>query len=145
MFCVTAKKRETTGEVLLRSTDINPELPIPVPRVRQNNQVTDNNGCVSSFHIYLHILVFSEADLASLPFVIFTFTVMQMRIQDQLLQESHLNQRRMFAQSQLTVTRSLQRTTVWAAIKQTLNLAMWPRSNKGKPPVVTLQSTNTTR
>ncbi|KAI4818640.1 hypothetical protein KUCAC02_003946 [Chaenocephalus aceratus] len=39
-----AKKRETTGEVLLRSTDINPELPIPVPRVRQNNQVTDNNG-----------------------------------------------------------------------------------------------------
>ncbi|XP_033992366.1 synaptotagmin-like protein 4 isoform X2 [Trematomus bernacchii] len=39
-----AKKRETTGEVLLRSTDINPDLPIPVPRVRQKNQVTDNNG-----------------------------------------------------------------------------------------------------
>ncbi|XP_034398935.1 synaptotagmin-like protein 4 isoform X4 [Cyclopterus lumpus] len=39
-----ANKRETTGEVLLRSTEINPDLPIPVPRVRQINPITDNKG-----------------------------------------------------------------------------------------------------
>ncbi|XP_070692854.1 synaptotagmin-like protein 4 [Pempheris klunzingeri] len=37
------KKRETTGELLLRSTEINPEPPIPVPRARQLNQ-KDNKG-----------------------------------------------------------------------------------------------------
>ncbi|KAK5864599.1 hypothetical protein PBY51_015830 [Eleginops maclovinus] len=41
-----AKKRETTGEVLLRNTEINPDLPTPMPRVRQKNQETDNNGHV---------------------------------------------------------------------------------------------------
>ncbi|XP_039669881.1 synaptotagmin-like protein 4 isoform X2 [Perca fluviatilis] len=35
------KKRETTGELLLRSTEINPDLPTPVPRVRQKNPITD--------------------------------------------------------------------------------------------------------
>ncbi|XP_056295222.1 synaptotagmin-like protein 4 isoform X2 [Pseudoliparis swirei] len=39
-----AKKRETTGEILLRSPEINPDLPIPVPRVRQKNPITDNKG-----------------------------------------------------------------------------------------------------
>lgn len=38
------KKRETTGEILLRSTEINPDPPTPVPRVRQKNQITDNKG-----------------------------------------------------------------------------------------------------
>ncbi|KAK9518280.1 hypothetical protein VZT92_023591 [Zoarces viviparus] len=38
------KKRETTGETLLRSTEINPDPPIPVPRVRQKNPITDNKG-----------------------------------------------------------------------------------------------------
>ncbi|XP_075959413.1 synaptotagmin-like protein 4 [Anarhichas minor] len=38
------KKRETTGETLLRSTEMNPDPPIPVPRVRQKNQITDHKG-----------------------------------------------------------------------------------------------------
>ncbi|KAM6952632.1 synaptotagmin-like protein 4 [Lycodopsis pacificus] len=38
------KKHETTGETLLRSTEMNPDPPIPVPRVRQNNPITDNKG-----------------------------------------------------------------------------------------------------
>lgn len=37
-----AKKRETTGEKLLRSSEMNPDLPVPVPRVRQKNPHTDN-------------------------------------------------------------------------------------------------------
>ncbi|XP_070769209.1 synaptotagmin-like protein 4 isoform X2 [Enoplosus armatus] len=37
------KKRETTGEILLRSTEINPDPPTPVPRARQRDQ-TDNKG-----------------------------------------------------------------------------------------------------
>ncbi|KAM9356539.1 synaptotagmin-like protein 4 [Symphorus nematophorus] len=37
-------KRETTGEVLLRSTEPSPDLPTPVPRARQKNQTTNNNG-----------------------------------------------------------------------------------------------------
>ncbi|XP_019936770.2 synaptotagmin-like protein 4 [Paralichthys olivaceus] len=37
------KRRETTGEVLLRNTEINPELPTPVPLPRLKNQ-TDNKG-----------------------------------------------------------------------------------------------------
>ncbi|XP_071314321.1 synaptotagmin-like protein 4 [Trachinotus anak] len=37
------KKRETTGEMLLRSTETNPDPPTPVPRPRQKNQ-TDNKG-----------------------------------------------------------------------------------------------------
>ncbi|XP_042348902.1 synaptotagmin-like protein 4 [Plectropomus leopardus] len=39
-----AKKRETTGEVLLRSTEINPDPPTPVPRVRQKDVLKNNNG-----------------------------------------------------------------------------------------------------
>ncbi|KAF1384920.1 hypothetical protein PFLUV_G00125200 [Perca fluviatilis] len=48
------KKRETTGELLLRSTEINPDLPTPVPRVRQKNPITDeghsneNSGSIAS-------------------------------------------------------------------------------------------------
>ncbi|XP_026213541.1 synaptotagmin-like protein 4 [Anabas testudineus] len=48
------KKRETTGEVLLRSTEINPDAPTPVPRPRQKNQTSDkresseNSGSVAS-------------------------------------------------------------------------------------------------
>ncbi|KAI3351601.1 hypothetical protein L3Q82_020441, partial [Scortum barcoo] len=38
-----SKKRETAGELLLRSTEINPEYPTPVPRARQKNQ-TDNKS-----------------------------------------------------------------------------------------------------
>ncbi|XP_035857564.1 synaptotagmin-like protein 4 isoform X3 [Sander lucioperca] len=38
-----SKKRETTGELLL-STEINPDLPTPMPRVRQKNPITDNKG-----------------------------------------------------------------------------------------------------
>ncbi|XP_068571173.1 synaptotagmin-like protein 4 isoform X1 [Cebidichthys violaceus] len=37
-------KRETTGETLLRSTEMNPDPPIPMPRVRQKNQTTDDKG-----------------------------------------------------------------------------------------------------
>ncbi|XP_041653348.1 synaptotagmin-like protein 4 isoform X2 [Cheilinus undulatus] len=37
------KKRETTGEVLLRSAEIKPDYPTPVPRGRQKNQA-DNKG-----------------------------------------------------------------------------------------------------
>ncbi|AWP11867.1 putative synaptotagmin-like protein 4 [Scophthalmus maximus] len=37
------KKRETTGEVLLRNTEMNPDPPIPVPMPRQKNQ-PDNKG-----------------------------------------------------------------------------------------------------
>ncbi|XP_059202802.1 synaptotagmin-like protein 4 [Centropristis striata] len=48
-------KRETTGEVLLKSTEINPDppappapapapAPAPVPRARQKNPITDNKG-----------------------------------------------------------------------------------------------------
>ncbi|XP_034398931.1 synaptotagmin-like protein 4 isoform X3 [Cyclopterus lumpus] len=55
-----ANKRETTGEVLLRSTEINPDLPIPVPRVRQINPITDNKGCVIISHISLVSLINSE-------------------------------------------------------------------------------------
>ncbi|XP_068451453.1 synaptotagmin-like protein 4 isoform X2 [Clinocottus analis] len=35
-------KRETTGEILLRSTEIHADLPVPVPRVRQKHP--DNKG-----------------------------------------------------------------------------------------------------
>ncbi|XP_051276787.1 synaptotagmin-like protein 4 isoform X2 [Dicentrarchus labrax] len=48
------KKRETTGELLLRSTEINPDLPTPIPRTRQKNQTTDkgqstqNSGSIGS-------------------------------------------------------------------------------------------------
>ncbi|XP_074505512.1 synaptotagmin-like protein 4 [Sebastes fasciatus] len=38
------KKRETTGEKLLKSNEMSPDLPTPVPRVRQKNQITDNKG-----------------------------------------------------------------------------------------------------
>lgn len=41
------KKRETPGEVLLKSTDINPEPPVPVPRARLKNP-TANKSCHSS-------------------------------------------------------------------------------------------------
>uniref|UniRef100_A0A4W6EC72 Synaptotagmin-like protein 4 n=1 Tax=Lates calcarifer TaxID=8187 RepID=A0A4W6EC72_LATCA len=44
------KKRETMGEVLLRSTEINSDLPAPVPRPRQKIQ-TDNKGFVLILHI----------------------------------------------------------------------------------------------
>ncbi|KAM7000289.1 synaptotagmin-like protein 4 [Tautogolabrus adspersus] len=37
------KKRETTGEVLLRGAEIKPDQPYPVPRARQKNQL-DNKG-----------------------------------------------------------------------------------------------------
>ncbi|XP_078116434.1 synaptotagmin-like protein 4 isoform X2 [Sander vitreus] len=39
-----SKKRETAGELLLRSTEINPDLPTPMPRVRQKKPITDNKG-----------------------------------------------------------------------------------------------------
>lgn len=35
------KKRETTGEVLLRNTETIPDPPTPVPRPRQKNQTAD--------------------------------------------------------------------------------------------------------
>ncbi|XP_054453836.1 synaptotagmin-like protein 4 isoform X2 [Anoplopoma fimbria] len=38
------KKRETTGEILLRSTEIKPDPPVPVPRVKQTTQITDDKG-----------------------------------------------------------------------------------------------------
>ncbi|XP_041799914.1 synaptotagmin-like protein 4 isoform X2 [Chelmon rostratus] len=38
------KKRETTGELLLRSTEINSDPPIPVPRTMQKSQTENNKG-----------------------------------------------------------------------------------------------------
>nr|XP_046262264.1 synaptotagmin-like protein 4 isoform X2 [Scatophagus argus] len=37
-----SKKRETTGELLLRSNELNPDPPTPVPRARQKNQTANN-------------------------------------------------------------------------------------------------------
>ncbi|XP_029020911.1 synaptotagmin-like protein 4 [Betta splendens] len=42
------KKRETAGEVLLRSAEVNPDAPTPVPRPRQKNQAADKGGSSAS-------------------------------------------------------------------------------------------------
>ncbi|XP_070819335.1 synaptotagmin-like protein 4 isoform X2 [Chaetodon trifascialis] len=39
-----SKKRETTGEVLLRSTEIHSDFPVPVPRTKQKSQTENNKG-----------------------------------------------------------------------------------------------------
>lgn len=62
------KRRETTGEILLRSTEINPDPPTPVPRPRQKNLTTnkghlsENSGSIASMESYE-----SKEDVLSKP------------------------------------------------------------------------------
>ncbi|XP_044061005.1 synaptotagmin-like protein 4 isoform X2 [Siniperca chuatsi] len=42
------KKRETMGEILLRSTEMNPDPPIPVPRARQKSQTNNKSHASTS-------------------------------------------------------------------------------------------------
>lgn len=44
-FCSAAKKRETAGELLLKTNDVNPVPPAPLPRTKPKNQIS-NKTCV---------------------------------------------------------------------------------------------------
>lgn len=44
-FCSAAKKRETAGELLLKTNDVNPVPPAPLPRTKPRNQIS-NKTCV---------------------------------------------------------------------------------------------------
>lgn len=55
VFClyVLSAKRETAGEPLLRSNEVNRVPPVPFPRIKLKNQTCSNNGFVSLLCVLL--------------------------------------------------------------------------------------------